>query len=112
MLDFKEIAMSVFEDNTTYFFRGHMTLDPEQGCKFTVNEPRGVAVGARIMAVEFAVPKSLFKTPQLSAVVTVSEEQALSVEINSEAVATALQSVIGARVAVTVEAPESAEVSS
>lgn len=90
-------------------FRGHLTLSPDGSMILHKNEPRSAPGGARIMALQISVPKSLFAVPQLRATITVTEEQATQLTIDTEAMASALSPVIGAEVAITVVYPKPTE---
>ena len=102
--------MAVYENDTDYFFRGHLSLHPEHGVKFTQNPPKSVQGGSRVMAIEVAVPKVVFDTPQLSATITVNNEGAADFNVDAVACSDALKAIVGADVSVTVgPMPESDE---
>ena len=98
--------MPVLHDETHYYFQGNLTLHPENGIKFTHGVPQGVSGGARILALEIQVPKSVFQTPALRATIDISDEQTDAIQIDTQACAGVLKEVIGADVAVTVRRPD------
>jgi hypothetical protein len=87
-------------------FRGYLTLSPDGSMALHKNQPRSAPGGARIMALELSVPRSLFEVPQLRAAITVTEEQATQLSIDTEAMASALSPIVGAEVAITVVYPK------
>lgn len=100
--------MPTLENDTHYFFEGFLTLHPHEPTNFTSRRPKSVSGGARIMALELKVPKSLFAIPQLQAKIVVTEEQARSLNIDTKAMASALLPIVGAEVAINVVYPEAA----
>lgn len=95
--------MIVYENDTQYIFEGVLNVHPDKGCKLTARESKSVAAGSRNISLTINLPKSLFETPQISATVTVSDEQAHALTIDTEAAADALQAVIGAQIKVEVK---------
>lgn len=98
--------MGTLENKTFYFFEGWLTLHPDEAMKLTSKRPRSVTGGGRCMALSIRVPKSLFATPELSATVTISQEQAREFKIDTVAAARALEASVGAMIDVTVRYPE------
>lgn len=96
------MAAGIYENEETLFFRGFLSLHPSEGMKLTVNEPRSVIGGSRVMAIEVAVPKTVFSTPTLSAKIAVEDAGAPEFNVDSVAISDALKAVVGAEVAVTV----------
>lgn len=98
--------MAVFENEDTYFFRGHLSLHPNDGVKFTQNPPKSVSGGSRVMEIEVAVPKVVFATPTLSARIAVADAGAPTFDVEATAAADALKAVVGAQVTVEVRKEE------
>jgi hypothetical protein len=96
------MAQSVYENAETFFFQGFLTFHPDEGVKWTVREP-GARSGARVMQIEFQVPRSMFTTPSLSVTVKVDPLGAASPKIDVAAAREALQAVLGVKVNMEVE---------
>lgn len=98
--------MPTMVNKTHYFFEGFLTLHPDEIMRLTSNRPKHVSGGARVMAVSIAVPQSLFSIPQLQAKITVTEEQARTLNVDTTAMASALAPIVGAEVSISVVYPE------
>lgn len=96
------IKGGTYYDEENLYFRGYLSLHPQEGMKLTVNEPRSVVGGSRIMALEVVVPKTVFSTPTLSAKIEVEDAGLPEFNVDATSISDALKAVVGADVSVRV----------
>lgn len=78
-----------------------LLFDEDGSVSMTRGEPT-VSRGQRAMSASVALPLSLFKTPKLSATITVPDAGAAAFEIDVEAASAALKGVVGVDIDVVV----------
>lgn len=89
----------------TLTFHFWLTLYPDGDMKMSRGEPNVERTG-RKMKIELKVPKAVFKTPELKAIVTVADPGDCPIQIDTEAAASALKAALGVDIDLHVEQPE------
>lgn len=98
------------ESLNTFTFYGWVVLDADGSMKLSRTEP-AVSRNQRKMKLDVTVPKSVFRTPELRAVISISDDDAppvISAEVQARA-AEALRDVIGVDIALSVSPPAGGE---
>lgn len=98
-------ASTVYSDRIEYGY--WLVFGADGALRFTRTEPT-TSRGERAMSCVATLPRSLFKTPELRATLTVADTGAPAIEIDVNAAAAALSQVVGCFVQVEVIDPTAA----
>lgn len=93
---------NTFETADTLVFEFWLTFDADGNMSMTRNRPRPHP-GERAMRCETRLPKALFKTPELSATITIAEPSNGPIQIDIAAGEAALKQALGVDVVMTVK---------
>lgn len=83
----------------------NLVFDDKGGCRMT-RGPGGLAMNERAVALTVSLPRALFRTPSLSAKLTIDAPDQPPPTIDLHAVEAAVRGVIGADVRISVEGNE------
>jgi|SRR5579859_7856286 len=95
-------ASTVYSDRIEYGY--WLVFGADGSLRFTRTEPQA-SRGERAMSCVATLPRSLFRTPELRATLTVADTGAPAIEIDVNAAASALSQVVGCFVQIDVVDP-------